>query len=98
MRPGAGISGSRALSKAENRHAIVSISDPAMEWHEIDLNAPSGLRAAGNWLSASAVIRGGWRRGRSPKRRLGLNSSFSARFATFWFTVFSRLSREEEKS
>ena len=42
MRPGAGISGSRVLSKAENRHAIVQISDPAMEWHEIDLNALLG--------------------------------------------------------
>ena len=28
--------------KAEHRTAIVKISDPAMEWHEVDLNALLG--------------------------------------------------------
>ena len=30
------------MSKAPNRNAIVSISDPAMQWHEVDLNALLG--------------------------------------------------------
>ena len=30
------------MSKAPNPHAIVRISDPAMGWHEIDLNALLG--------------------------------------------------------
>ena len=30
------------MSKAPNRNAIVRISDPAMQWHEIDLNALLG--------------------------------------------------------
>ena len=30
------------MSKAENPHAIVRISDPAMGWHEVDLNALLG--------------------------------------------------------
>ena len=33
---------SRVLSKAPNRNAIIKISDPAMQWHEIDLNALLG--------------------------------------------------------
>ena len=41
-RRGAGILGSRILSKAPNHHAIVKISDPAMQSHEIDLNALLG--------------------------------------------------------
>lgn len=32
----------RAVAKTENREAIVRISDPAMESHEIDLNALLG--------------------------------------------------------
>ena len=30
------------MSKAPNRNAIVSISDPAMQWHEVDLNSLLG--------------------------------------------------------
>ena len=30
------------MAKEENRNAIVRVTDPAMQWHEIDLNALLG--------------------------------------------------------
>ena len=49
--------------KRDHREPIVKVSDPAMEWHEVDLN--DLLVAVGaSWPFASASTRSGSTRGR----------------------------------